>query len=36
MAKYARNMLQDYAAEGEEDEKLRGETDPAPNAKYFA
>jgi hypothetical protein len=36
MAKYARNILQDYAAQGEEDEKLRGETDPKPNSKYFA
>ena len=31
MAKYARNVLQDYAAQGEE-----GETDPKPNSKYFA
>jgi hypothetical protein len=35
MAKYARNMLQDYAAQGEEDEKLRGETDTTPDTKYF-
>jgi len=35
MAKYARNMLQDYTAQGEEDEKLRGETDTTPDTKYF-
>ena len=42
MAKYARNMLQDYAAEGAEfnieikKEVEVAEMDPKPNSKYFA